>query len=81
MQLKYGTMLLKMSAMGMSRATELMANTFTPTGGVICPISMRSTTHTPNQMGSNCSARMVGYSAGSVSRIMGMTFIIQPRMM
>ena len=67
-----------MAPMETSSATLEMANTLTPMGGVICPISMMITVSTPNQMGSNPRAVTVGKIAGSVSNIMGMTFIRQP---
>ncbi|MBA7685833.1 hypothetical protein ES703_94261 [subsurface metagenome] len=62
-------------------ATLAMANTFTPMGGVICPISIVSTVTTPNQMGSNPRATIAGKMVGRTSRIMGMTFSRQPRIM
>ena len=70
---------LKMVSMGMPLATPARANTTTPTGGVIWPISMIMTDTTPNQTGSKPRATTVGKMEGRVSMSMGMTFIMQPR--
>ena len=45
---KKGITLRKMLAMGTSVATLLRAKTLMPTGGVICPASMRMTTRRPS---------------------------------
>ena len=45
---------------GTSGAIPLMINTFRPTGGVISPISITSTSTTPNHIGSNPSAKIMG---------------------
>ena len=78
--IKNGKMPLKMSCMGTSLATLPMAKTFTPMGGVICPISIVRTVTTPNQIGSKPKAVIAGKMVGKTSSIIGITFKRQPRM-
>ena len=65
--------------MGTSFATLAIANTFTPMGGVICPISILRTVTTPNQIGSKPRAVTAGKMVGRTRRIMGITFKTHPR--
>ncbi len=50
-------------------ATFRITNTFSPTGGVIIPISSSFTTSTPNQTRSICWASSTGRNTGSVTSI------------
>ena len=55
-----GNIPLKMVSIGTPCAIPLMTYTFTPTGGVITPISVTRTIITPNQIGSNPAVAMTG---------------------
>ncbi len=76
---KKGNIPLKIVSIETSLTTLLIAKTLTPTGGVICPISIKITITTPNQMGSKPKACIDGKIAGNVSIIMRITFIKAPR--
>ena len=71
----------KMVPIGTSGATPLMTNTFNPTGGVINPISVARTTRMPNQIGSKPNCTINGKKIGTVSNIIAMVSITQPRTM
>jgi hypothetical protein len=79
-QITKGIMPLKIVSMGTSLATLLTAKTMMPIGGVICPISIKMTDITPNQIGSKFKANTVGNNAGRVSNMIGMTLSTHPRM-
>lgn len=75
-----GNIPLNILAMGTSLAIPAMTKTLTPTGGVICPISIIITMITPNQIGLKPKATTVGYIMGRVIMTMGIIFITIPRM-
>ena len=52
-----------------SGAIPCMTNKFRPTGGVINPISILIVIITPNHMGSNPAAVIIGYNIGAVIRM------------
>ena len=64
----------------MSRAIELMTNTFMPTGGQIMPKVTAITMMTPNHTGSKPSCVIAGKTIGTVSRIIASSSITAPRM-
>jgi len=76
-----GNIPLNMVPMGTSGATPLMTKTFRPTGGVSSPISVALTTSIPNQIGSKPSFTINGKKIGTVSKIIAMVSITQPRTM
>ena len=69
---------LKIVSRGTSSAIPLMTYTFTPTGGVITPISVTRTIITPNHMGSKPRVRTTGYMMGTVRVIRARASIKHP---
>ena len=72
---------LNMVDSGTSGSIPWVTKQATPTGGVICPIITSNIIITPNQMGSKPRAKTVGMIMGKESKIAGMMFMIQPRIM
>ena len=64
----------------MSGATPLMTNTFSPTGGVIRPISRTITMMTPNQIILNSRAWRIGKRMGTMRIMIAKLSMMQPRM-
>ena len=79
--IRNGNIPLNIVPTGTSGATPLMTNTFKPTGGVSSPISVALTTRIPNQIGSKPSFTINGKKIGTVSKIIAMVSITQPRTM
>jgi hypothetical protein len=55
--------------MDISGAIPWITNKLSPTGGVINPISILIVKITPNQIGSNPAAVIIGYNIGAVIRM------------
>ena len=55
--------------MDISGAIPCITNKLSPTGGVINPISILIVKITPNQIGSNPAAVIIGYNIGAVIRM------------
>ena len=67
-----GKTALNMSYIGTSFAIADIANTATPTGGVIVPSCIMITTNTPNSIGSKPASITIGKKIGKVSITAGM---------
>ena len=71
---------LKISIIGTSGAIVLTVYTFTPTGGVITPVSQSKTTITPNTIRLKPIALSNGWTIGTISNIKGRESMKKPPM-
>jgi hypothetical protein len=71
---------LKIDCIGTSGAIILTVYTFTPTGGVITPVSQSKTTITPNTIRLNPTASSKGRIIGTISNIKGKESMKKPPM-